>query len=113
MNEQLRDRLIDHIARLHVPHVRPVNGQIRIDAVSLADALLPFILDEMAWRPPTQDAYDAACAALWKHRDRAQRFQAALAELVTLKDGPRDEHYRAAKDAAWDRARALLHHQPQ
>jgi hypothetical protein len=32
----------------------------------------------------------------------------ALAELVRLKDGPRDEAYRAAKDAAWDAARAVL-----
>jgi hypothetical protein len=36
----------------------------------------------------------------------------ALAELVRLKDGPRDNAYRAAKDAAWDaawdEARAVL-----
>ena len=33
---------------------------------------------------------------------------AVLGELVALKDGPRDEHYRASKDDAWDRARALV-----
>lgn len=27
---------------------------------------------------PTQDAYDAACAALWAHRDRANALEAAL-----------------------------------
>lgn len=32
----------------------------------------------------------------------------ALRELVRLKDGPRDDAYRAAKDAAWDAARATL-----
>ena len=32
----------------------------------------------------------------------------ALAELVRLKDGPRDDAYRAAKDAAWDVARGLV-----
>jgi hypothetical protein len=33
----------------------------------------------------------------------------ALRELVRLKDGPRDDAYRAAKDAAWDQARTALH----
>jgi hypothetical protein len=32
----------------------------------------------------------------------------ALRELVRLKDGPRDDAYRAAKDAAWDMARDVL-----
>jgi hypothetical protein len=32
----------------------------------------------------------------------------ALAELVRLKDGPRDDAYRAAKDAAWDAAREII-----
>lgn len=37
-----------------------------------------------------------------------QRLYAALRELVRLKDGPRDDAYRAAKDAAWKRARDVL-----
>lgn len=37
----------------------------------------------------------------------------ALAELVRLKDGPRDDVYRAAKDAAWDTAREVVrNHDP-
>jgi hypothetical protein len=32
----------------------------------------------------------------------------ALRQLVRLKDGPRDDAYRAAKDAAWDAARDVL-----
>lgn len=32
----------------------------------------------------------------------------ALAELVRLKDGPRDEAYAAAKEAAWEAARKAL-----
>lgn len=32
----------------------------------------------------------------------------ALSELVRLKDGPRDDAYREAKDAAWQRARDVL-----
>jgi hypothetical protein len=36
------------------------------------------------------------------------RCRAALAELVRLKDGPRDAAYRAAKDAAWQAAREAL-----
>jgi hypothetical protein len=31
-----------------------------------------------------------------------------LAVLVRLKDGPRDDAYRAAKDAAWDAAREVV-----
>lgn len=30
---------------------------------------------------PTQDAYNAACTALWAHRDRADRLAAALADI--------------------------------
>lgn len=36
------------------------------------------------------------------------RLREVLAELVRLKDGPRDDAYRAAKDAAWDAARDAL-----
>lgn len=32
----------------------------------------------------------------------------ALRVLVALKDGPRDDHYRRAKDAAWENARNVL-----
>lgn len=39
---------------------------------------------------------------------KAEEARAALRDLVALKDGPRDDHYRAAKEAAWDRARAAL-----
>jgi hypothetical protein len=35
-------------------------------------------------------------------------LRAALAELVRLKDGPRDDAYRASKDAAWQAARDAL-----
>ena len=34
--------------------------------------------------------------------------EAALAELVRLKDGPRDEAYERDKQAAWAQARAVL-----
>lgn len=30
---------------------------------------------------PTQDAYNAACTALWAHRDRADRLAAALGDI--------------------------------
>lgn len=40
------------------------------------------------------------------------RFSEALRELVRLKDGPRDDAYRAAKDAAWDAARVALNEGP-
>jgi hypothetical protein len=40
--------------------------------------------------------------------DAPIRLRAALAELVRLKDGPRDDAYRAEKDAAWQSAREAL-----
>jgi len=40
--------------------------------------------------------------------ERVQAVRAPLVELVRLKDGPRDDAYRAAKDAAWDAARAAI-----
>jgi hypothetical protein len=50
-----------------------------------------------------------------EHEQRIERLEAenarlreALAELVCLKDGPRDDAYRAAKDAAWQAARDAL-----
>jgi hypothetical protein len=40
--------------------------------------------------------------------EELEETREALAELVRLKDGPRDDAYRAAKDAAWERAREVL-----
>jgi hypothetical protein len=40
--------------------------------------------------------------------EREAALTTALAELVALKYGPRDERYREAKDAAWARATQLL-----
>lgn len=58
------------------------------------------------------DWWRQKCTEATAERDvlRAQMvpLEAALTELVTLKDGPRDENYRVHKDAAWDRARKLL-----
>ena len=41
-------------------------------------------------------------------RERPGDIEQALRELVRLKDGPRDAAYVAAKDAAWQAARAAL-----
>ena len=104
----IRERLADYLTRVESYPLGPVNGKLTICAESMADALLPFIREELANRPPTQWAYDAACKALWKHRDRAAELRAALYTLVKLKDGPRDETYRALKEGAWQRAREVL-----
>lgn len=40
--------------------------------------------------------------------EREAALTAALAELVALKYGPRDERYREAKEASWARAAQLL-----
>lgn len=40
-------------------------------------------------------------------QDREDALLRALGDLVRLKDGPRDDHYREVKDAAWERAREL------
>lgn len=47
---------------------------------------------------------DETCATLTRWREAA----AVLAELVRLKDGPRDDAYRAARDGAWERAQKVL-----
>lgn len=39
---------------------------------------------------------------------RLQGAVGVLRELVALKDGPRDDAYRAAKDVAWDVARSIV-----
>lgn len=43
-------------------------------------------------------------------QERAERAEAALRELVELKDGPRDDDYAARKPAAWNTARAITPH---
>ena len=66
MIDPLRARLIDYITRLtiHRPHLPLLSKAGKIDtavsAESLADALLPFVRDELANRPPTQWVHDAA-----------------------------------------------------
>lgn len=45
-------------------------------------------------------------------RTRASDAESALAELVRLKDGPRDEAYERGKPLAWGRARAVLAQMP-
>ena len=114
MIDPLRERLIDYITRLtiHRPHLPLLSKAGKIDtavsAESLADALLPFVRDELANRPPTQWVHDAACAAAEKHRSQAAALTAVLYALVKLKDGPHDESYRLLSDGAWQRAREVL-----
>ena len=111
MIDPLRERLLDYITRITIH--RPLLSEAgKIDAAvsaeTLADALLPFVRDELANRPPTQWTYDAACAAAEKHRSRAVGLTAVLYALVKLKDGPHDESYRLLSDGAWQRAREVL-----
>ncbi len=51
------------------------------------------------------DAAQRDCAS-WAAR--AGSLHGTLNRLVSLEDGPRDEHYRRMKDAAWERARETL-----
>jgi len=51
-------------------------------------------------------SYSSECAD--RSASREDVLVAALAELVTLKDGPRDCHYYQVRDGAWARARAAL-----
>lgn len=46
-------------------------------------------------------------------RTRLFDAESALAELVRLKDGPRDSPYEQAKLLAWSRARAVLAQRPE
>jgi hypothetical protein len=114
MIDPLRARLLDYVTRLtiHRPRLPLLSEDGKIDtavsAETLADALLPFVRDELANRRPTQWTYDAACAAAEKHRSQAAALTAALYALVKLKDGPHDESYRLLSDGAWQRARKVL-----
>lgn len=45
--------------------------------------------------------------------ERRNEAMSVLVELVRLKDGPRDEAYRAAKDAAWEAARGIIKREGQ
>jgi hypothetical protein len=78
-------------------------GGVRQD-LSLARMHACTALPDGPVRQRLRDAIRAAMTAL----DEATRLRLALAELVRLKDGPRDDAYRAGKDAAWQRARDLL-----
>jgi hypothetical protein len=57
---------------------------------------------------PLMEARVLVEAARRQHADQLRGAVDALAELVRLKDGPRDDVYRAAKDAAWDAARTIV-----
>ena len=62
MSDDLRDRLTDRIAQLWIPRVKAVDGVVHIPAESMADALLPFIQEEID---------DAVKAEYWRWRARA------------------------------------------
>lgn len=75
----------------------------------MADDLTDVQLDaieEAVRRSP--DTMLAIIDALRNERGRTGELEAALRELVTLKDGPRDADYERRKPAAWQRARDLL-----
>ena len=61
---------------------------------------------------PTQWAYDQACAALRKHKDRAERVTAALEALISLHDLQRSDYtvaeYTAMEQGALESARDAL-----
>jgi len=64
--------------------------------------------DALAAIPEVREAVERERVRSPQPEDHEAEVEAALADLVRLKDGPRDDAYRAAKDAAWDRARAAL-----
>jgi hypothetical protein len=59
-------------------------------------------------RPPEDDEGLYVEVVLAADLDALLEARAALADLVRLKDGPRDDAYRVQKDAAWDRGRNAL-----
>ena len=66
------------------------------------------IHEALDWIERDRREPDKVLCALLTARRRASDVTGALAELVRLKDGARDDAYRAAKDAAWQAARAAL-----
>jgi hypothetical protein len=97
----------------------PEHAQLAI-AYACAMLLAPVeIVNYLGWEVSTTDNqrfYVAACRsegqtphALREHAEQQRdALRAALERLVALKDGPRDDEYRAGKDAAWQSARDLL-----
>lgn len=78
-------------------------GGVRID-LALARTHAGAALPDGRAKQRLRTAVRGALSAL----EEADEIRRALAELVRLKDGPRDAAYRAAKDAAWEHARHLL-----
>lgn len=64
----------------------------------MAEPLKPYTLEEAI----------AETRRLAAENERLRECRAALAYLVALKDGVRDQVYRDTKDGAWERARRAL-----
>ncbi len=69
------------------------------DRLALSARALVFAIDGAPRRPSGWEAHQC---------QQASAALALLRELVTLRDGPRDEAYREAKDRVWAEARELL-----
>jgi len=65
-------------------------------------------VDLANFRPHLHPEPDEWRVVRFRLATRISDLEGVLAELVRLKDGPRDNAYRAAKDAAWDAARRAL-----
>jgi len=77
---------------------RDLHDDLADDLGKAADAI-----ETLVANPPTQEAYDAACAALWKHRDRADRYKAALSDIA-------DDAYSMWNPANWQKKSPTVNH---
>jgi hypothetical protein len=86
------------------PHEGPLYDR-RGAALAEAQAKAATLREQRDWARQENDDLRAALAEV---QDDRARLLAALAELVALKDGPRDDRYLARKDWAWEQARRAV-----
>lgn len=87
--------------------VAPILGLLRTHGPEEAARSWPQLADDEI-AVLAQLAKDVQVQADDAVRDQVETLREVLVGLVRLKDGPRDEPYRKAKNAAWDRARQVL-----
>lgn len=87
----------------------PINNEILVDLSRKANGTPGydrlFSQADALWAVAAANALSSALDATAEKADDALN---ALADLVRLKDGPRDDAYRAKKDEAWAAARKVL-----
>jgi len=108
MPDDLRNRLIDHIAGMELPRAILSDGVVKLIADDTADALLPFIQEEID---------DAVKVEYWRWRARAlpdRWISLRRVDFVNLLEvyRQRREVHREDHEAALERVLAEVEYEP-